>query len=59
MAGEDFVVISAEDWARQQEPLYVLQNTDLMKQIAESAATHKDGSGIRPTKHQLDDIAGF
>ena len=58
-AGEDFVVISAEDWARQQETLYVLQNTDLMKQIAESAATHRDGSGFRPTQDQLDEIAGF
>ena len=24
--GEDFVVISAEDWEREQETLYVLQN---------------------------------
>ena len=32
--GEDFVVISAEDWEREQETLYVLQNQSLMKQIS-------------------------
>ena len=37
--GEDFVVMSADDWEREQETLYVLQNTDLMQQIAASVAT--------------------
>ena len=44
-AGEDFVVISAEDWESEQETLYVLQNQSLMKQIAESLATHRAGTG--------------
>ncbi|TAJ96040.1 MAG: type II toxin-antitoxin system Phd/YefM family antitoxin [Gammaproteobacteria bacterium] len=39
--GEDFVVLSAEDWEREQETLYVLQNSDLMKQIAASQTTHR------------------
>ncbi|MEE8524100.1 MAG: type II toxin-antitoxin system prevent-host-death family antitoxin, partial [Thermoanaerobaculia bacterium] len=28
--GEDFVVVSAEDWEREQETLHVLQNRSLM-----------------------------
>ncbi|MBF2058081.1 MAG: type II toxin-antitoxin system Phd/YefM family antitoxin [Cyanobacterium sp. T60_A2020_053] len=31
--GDDFMVISREDWEREQETLYVLQNRDLMEQI--------------------------
>jgi antitoxin YefM len=34
--GADFVVISAEDWEQQQETLAILQNNNLMEQIAES-----------------------
>jgi antitoxin YefM len=37
----------------------VLQNSDLMRQIADSAATHISGSGYRPGKDQLDEIAGL
>ena len=44
-AGDDFVVMSADDWEREQETLYVLQNNTLMQQIAESAETHKRGNG--------------
>ena len=58
-AGEDFVVISAEDWAREQETLFVLQNSELMKQIAQSAKTHAKGTGYRPTAEELDEITGF
>ena len=29
--GEDFVVVSADDWEREQKTLYVLQNASLMK----------------------------
>ncbi|MCB1734293.1 MAG: type II toxin-antitoxin system Phd/YefM family antitoxin [Gammaproteobacteria bacterium] len=57
--GSDFVVMSAEDWERDQETLYVLQNTNLMRQIADSSATHKAGSGYAPTKEQLDEIVGI
>jgi antitoxin YefM len=58
-AGEDFIVMSAEDWEREQETLYVLQNNDLMRQIADSLATHTQGAGYRPGKDQLDEIVGF
>ncbi|MEP4261712.1 MAG: type II toxin-antitoxin system Phd/YefM family antitoxin, partial [Rhizobiaceae bacterium] len=33
-AGEAFVIMSAEDWEREQETLHVLQSRDLMQQIA-------------------------
>lgn len=58
-AGEAFVVMSAEDWEREQETLYVLQNQGLMQQIAASMATHTKGQGYRPTKEQMDEIAGL
>lgn len=57
--GGDFVVMSAEDWERDQETLYVLQNTSLMQQLAESAATHAKGKGYSPTAKQLDEITGL
>ncbi len=57
-SGEDFVVISAEEWEREQETLYVLQNTDLMKQIAASMETHLNGEGFKQTAEQLDEITG-
>ena len=37
---DNFIVMGAEDWEREQETLYVLQNTTLMQQIVESAITH-------------------
>jgi antitoxin YefM len=57
--GENFVVLSADDWEREQETLYVLQNNDLMKQIADSMATHVDQKGYRPTAEELDEITGI
>lgn len=56
--GADFVVLSAEDWERDQETLYVLQNRSLMRQIAESSTTHQSHAGYAPTKEQLDEILG-
>lgn len=53
--GENFVVISAEDWEREQETLYVLQNYSLMQQIADSAKTHAQRTGYSPTDEELDD----
>jgi antitoxin YefM len=50
------VVISAEDWEREQETLYVLQNSSLMKQIAESISTHVKREGYPPTEDELDNI---
>ncbi|WP_299011863.1 type II toxin-antitoxin system Phd/YefM family antitoxin [uncultured Shewanella sp.] len=58
-AGEDFVVISADDWARDQETLHVLQNSSLMQQISESMNTHKDGKGHTPTQEQMNEITGI
>ncbi|MEL0083000.1 MAG: type II toxin-antitoxin system Phd/YefM family antitoxin [Gammaproteobacteria bacterium] len=56
--GEDFIVVSAEDWTREQETLYVLQNNDLMKQIAAAMATHSQKTGYTPTAEELDEIIG-
>lgn len=57
-SGEDFVIISAENWERNQETLYVLQNTQLMQQINESTQTHADQSGytltVKETSETLD-----
>ena len=57
--GEDFVIVSAEDWEREQETLYVLQNSSLMQQIADSMKTHTQGSGYSPTDEELNEIAGI
>ena len=54
--GEDFVVVSAEDWEREQETLYVLQNSNLMRQIANSMATHTQGQGYSPTREDINEI---
>jgi len=54
--GEDFVVLSADDWEREQETLYVLQNNDLMKQIATSVGTHENKKGYKPKAGELNEI---
>jgi antitoxin YefM len=54
--GDDFVVVSAEDWERDRETLYVLENRSLMQQIARSQQTHETGSGYRPSAQELDEI---
>ncbi len=58
-AGEAFVVMSAEDWEREQETLHVLQSKSLMQQIAASLETHNRGEGYKPTDEQMDEITGF
>ena len=58
-AGEDFIVMSADDWEREQETLHVLQSSDLMKQIAESMKTHQSDTGYKPTQEQLNEITRF
>ena len=58
-AGDAFVVMSAEDWEREQETLYVLQNTSLMKQIADSVATHTKSTGYTPTSEEVNEITGI
>ncbi|MEO1296617.1 MAG: type II toxin-antitoxin system Phd/YefM family antitoxin [Cyanobacteria bacterium J06636_16] len=57
--GEDFVVVSADDWEREQETLYVLQNNSLMHQIASSLATHTKEQGYTPNQEQIDEITGL
>jgi antitoxin YefM len=56
--GDDFVVIGAEDWEREQETLFILQNSSLMRQIAESMGTHAQKTGYVPTDGELDEILG-
>lgn len=62
-SGGAFVVMSAEDWEREQETLYVLQNKSLLKQIARSMETHGRGDGesggYRPSCDEMDEIARF
>ncbi|HRZ23677.1 MAG TPA: type II toxin-antitoxin system Phd/YefM family antitoxin [Candidatus Contendobacter sp.] len=48
-----FVVIGAEDWEREQETLYVLQNPSLMAQIARSAETYAVGAGRQLTPEEF------
>lgn len=43
--GDDFVVIAARDWEREQETLYVLRNASLTEQIARSLESHREGRG--------------
>ena len=58
-SGDDFVVMSADDWEREQETLYILQNTDLMKQITASMGSNIKGQGYKPTDGELDEITGI
>jgi antitoxin YefM len=55
-AGEAFVVVSADDWEREQEIRYILQNSSLMKQIADSTVTHTQYAGYTPTNEQMNEI---
>lgn len=54
-----FVVVSAEDWERDQETLYVLGNSSLMRQIAASSLTHQQGNGYQPSAKELNEITGL
>jgi antitoxin YefM len=58
-AGEAFVVISADDWEREQETLHILQSNNLMQQIAHSLETHKHSQGYQPTEEQMNEITGI
>ena len=53
--GEDFVVMSQQDWQSIQETLYVLQNSSLMQQLQTSLNTHAK-KGYKPTQGELDEI---
>jgi antitoxin YefM len=52
--GEPFIVMSLEDYAREQETMYVLNNPSLMSQIQESLVTHANRTGYRPSLEELD-----
>jgi len=54
--GEDFIVISSEDWECLQETLYVLQNTSLVEQIKQSNLTHRHNTGYHPSQNELSEI---
>ncbi len=58
-AGEAFVIVSAEDWEREQETLHVLQNRELMQQIAASLDTHGKDRGYTPDDEQMNEITGI
>ena len=58
-AGDDFIVMSADDWEREQETLHVLQSSHLMRQIADSMDTHKNNKGYKPTQEQINEITGL
>ena len=58
-SGDDFVIMSADDWEREQETLYILQNTDLMKQIASSMESNLKEKGYKPKDGELDEIIGI
>ena len=51
--GEAFVVMSLEDYEREQETLYVLGNTSLMEQIQASLKTYNTKSGHTATSEEL------
>ena len=53
------MVIGAEDWEREQETLHILQNSSLMRQLADSVKTHIERQGYTPTKEQMDEITGI
>ncbi len=55
-SGDDFIVMSAEDWEREQETLYILQNNSLMLQIADSIASHSKGAGRKPNEENMNEI---
>jgi len=57
--GKDFVVISAEDWEREQKTLHILQNASLVQQIAQSTETHHQNQGYSPTKKEVNEILSF
>lgn len=58
-SGDDFIVMSVDDWEREQETLHILQNNSLLQQISDSFETHKARTGYQPTKEQLDEITSL
>ena len=57
-AGEAFVIMNAEDWEREQETLHVLQNQELMQQIAASLDTHSRGQRYASNDGHMNEATG-
>ena len=51
--GGAFVIMSLEDYEREQETLYILNNSSLMRQIEESLGSYQKRSGYVPTADEL------
>lgn len=51
---EEEITLNRKEWESLQETLYVLQNASLMKQIAQSMETFKQGKGYIPPLEKLD-----
>lgn len=51
--GEPFVVLSLEDYEREQETLYILNNNSLMGQIEASLLTYQKNNGYKPSEAEL------
>jgi len=51
--GEAFVVLSLDDYNREQETLYVLNNNTLMGQVEASFLSYKKKSGHKPSADEL------
>ena len=57
--GDDFIVVSAQDWEKEQETLYILQNNSLMEQITQSQITHTQAKGYQPNQEQINEMLDF
>ncbi|RUM74321.1 MAG: prevent-host-death protein [Sulfurovum sp.] len=51
--GENFVVLSLEDYQQEQETLYILNNNSLMGQLEKSFLTYQKKEGYKPTLNEL------
>lgn len=54
-SGASFVIMSEDDWKREQETLYVLQNSILMNQHPDSLESHKTESGYKPIAEEVNE----
>ncbi len=54
--GGDFVLMSLEDYERERETLYVLQNSSLMSQVLKSIETFNQSGGYKPNQKELNEI---
>jgi len=51
--GENFVVLPLDEYQREQETLYVLNNNSLMGQLEKSFLTYQKKEGYKPTLDEL------